>query len=341
MKQRLSLFSAVFTLIAVFSATNASAQLDEVREVTGLPIAIGQAVIYGQVMIQNIDRNEKRPTIFVSLVISGTQVDRRSANSSGYFHFMQRARPGSTLVLEVNGVEVSRAFLAPTGNAQVRQDFTLDWRAFSGATKTPPAATISAKDAYTRSDANEAEFGKAMELIKAGKNDEAVLKFDALLANDPKDHIAWMMLGTLHLDGKKYDKAEDAFKRSITLRPDFAMALVNYGRLEITRKSYEAAIELLLKAVAADPASADANHFLGESYLQIKKGSLAVGYLNKAIELAPIAKADLHLRLATLYNGANLKDRAAEEYKMFLEKVKDHPDKKKFEQYIKENKAKS
>jgi hypothetical protein len=43
------------------------------------------------------------------------------------------------------------------------------------------------------------------------------------------------------------------------------------------------------------------------------------------------------LRLAALYNAAGLKDRAALEYKAFLEKVKTHPDRKKFEQYVKDN----
>ena len=38
-----------------------------------------------------------------------------------------------------------------------------------------------------------------------------------------------------------------------------------------------------------------------------------------------------------LYNAAGLKDRAAAEYKMFLEKVPDHPEKTKFEKYIAEN----
>ncbi len=59
--------------------------------------------------------------------------------------------------------------------------------------------------------------------------------------------------------------------------------------------------------------------------------------LNKAIELAPKEKAEIHLRLAMLYNAAGLKDRAATEYKMFLEKVPDHPEKTKFEKYIAEN----
>jgi hypothetical protein len=46
------------------------------------------------------------------------------------------------------------------------------------------------------------------------------------------------------------------------------------------------------------------------------------------------------LRLAALYNAAGLKDRAAAEYEQFLAKNPNHPDRKKFEEYIKENKKK-
>jgi hypothetical protein len=53
--------------------------------------------------------------------------------------------------------------------------------------------------------------------------------------------------------------------------------------------------------------------------------------LNEAIRLAPIEKAEIHLRLAQLYNGANLKDKAVEEYKLFLGKVPDYKDRDKLD----------
>jgi Tfp pilus assembly protein PilF len=77
---------------------------------------------------------------------------------------------------------------------------------------------------------------------------------------------------------------------------------------------------------------------LGEAYLQIKKGSVAVGYLNEAIRLDPQGKADVHLRLALLYNAAGMKDKAAIEYEEFLKKRPNYAERKKLEQYITENK---
>jgi tetratricopeptide (TPR) repeat protein len=113
---------------------------------------------------------------------------------------------------------------------------------------------------------------------------------------------------------------------------------MNLGRLRMMQKNFEGAIEPLTAAATVQPTSADANYRLGESYLQIKKGSKAVVYLYEAIKLDPIGKADAHLRLATLYNAVGLKDKAVIEYEEFLKKKPDHPDAKKFRDYVAANK---
>ena len=95
---------------------------------------------------------------------------------------------------------------------------------------------------------------------------------------------------------------------------------------------------MLSRAVKLRATSADANYLLGESYLQVKKGSLAVGYLNEALRLDPIGMAEVHLRLGLLYNAAGMKDKAANEYEQFLKKKPDYPDRKKLEKYIADNK---
>ena len=64
---------------------------------------------------------------------------------------------------------------------------------------------------------------------------------------------------------------------------------------------------------------------------------MAVGYLNQALKLDPVGMADARLRLGALYNAAGMKDKAVVEYRAFLEVVKDHPDRAKIEQYIKDN----
>ena len=68
-----------------------------------------------------------------------------------------------------------------------------------------------------------------------------------------------------------------------------------------------------------------------------RKGTLGVEVLNEAIRLEPVAMAESHLLLAALYDRAGAKFMATREYKMFLEKLPEHKDAKKFKRYIEEN----
>jgi hypothetical protein len=51
--------------------------------------------------------------------------------------------------------------------------------------------------------------------------------------------------------------------------------------------------------------------------------------------------AECHLLLARLYDRAGAKDMASREYVLFLQKVPEHPEKQKFDSYIKANPPKS
>ena len=145
-------------------------------------------------------------------------------------------------------------------------------------------------------------------------------------------------MGTALLSQKDDQDAETAYLTAIEKQPTYMLALVNLGRLRVVKKKYEGAIESLSQALKIQPESATANFYLGEAYLQVKKGSKAVIYFNEALKLDPIGKADAHLRLATLYNAAGVKERAANEYEQFLKKKPDYPHKSKLLQYILENK---
>jgi tetratricopeptide (TPR) repeat protein len=330
-------------LICAFACTcqTVSAQVDDVSEVTGLPIPIGAPVIYGQVLIKNFPKDARRPNIVVYLRNGGAQLDKYQTNDKGYWYFLKNPTDGHSLTFEVDGIEVGRAIIASAGSNRFRQDVEFDWNSLKGGSAGPSGAgVVSARDRYGRGAEAEKMFEKALSARNAD-GERALKLLIEVVQKDDKDFNAWMQIGALHYSAKRMDEAKNAYNKAISLKPDYFLALLNLGKLELSQKNYEAAVPVLLKAVEADANSADANHLLGESYLQIKKGSLAVGYLNKAIELAPIEKAEVHLRLAALYNAAGLKDRASSEYKAFLEKVKDHPDKKKLEQYIKDNPPKT
>jgi tetratricopeptide (TPR) repeat protein len=92
-----------------------------------------------------------------------------------------------------------------------------------------------------------------------------------------------------------------------------------------------------VQATQTDPGFAPAFRSLGEAYLVEKKGSLAIPALNEALRLAPMEMAQCHLMLAWLFDAAGDRKDAAAQYKEFLKKVPDHPEKAKMEKYIAEN----
>lgn len=267
-------------------------------------------------------------------------IARQTVSSNGRYRFNNLPSGVYDLAVELENVEVARIrveLVSPLPIDQ-RQDISLELRA--PVTSSVKPVSVSVEDFYQRSPANQKLFERAQAATDKKKYVEAVGLFNELVANDPKDFQAWSELGTVYLIEQKPTEAEKAYANAIDVRPKFFLGLMNLARLRMMQKKFEGAIEPLTAALGINAASADANYYLGEAYLQVKKGSKAVGYLNEALKLDPVGKADAHLRLATLYNAVGMKDKAAIEYDEFLKKKPDYPESKKLKAYIDANKPK-
>ena len=273
--------------------------------------------------------------------LSRQVVARQTVTSNGRYRFNNLNSGVYDLVVESENVEVARIrveLVSPLAT-DLRQDINLELRP-TGSFSTKPAS-ISAEDFYQRTSANQKLFEKAQAATDNKKYIDAESLFNELVTNDPKDFQAWTELGTVYLLEQKLTEADKAYASAVQIRPGFFLGQMNLGRLRMMQKNYEDAIEPLTAAVNLHATSADANYYLGEAYLQIKKGSKAVGYLNQAIKLDPVGKAEAHLRLATLYKAVGMKDKAVIEYEEFLKKKPDYHDAKKLREYIEANKPKN
>jgi len=291
--------------------------------------------IYGRVSVKGLQTNVKVPRITVSIANTKDRADRMTLTESGNFCFKQRGS-GGTLIVEIDGVEVARRSLAPMGAAQQREDFEIQ---MNGKGPVPPGA-ISARFSHPYNEKTADLYKRATEAEKARDLKAAAGLLDQIVAADPADFIAWAKLGTVYFEIQQYDEAEAALRKAITLKPEYTPAWINAGKLRLTRKQPEAAIEVFKHAASLDPTSARAYQLLGETYIQTKQGSLGARALNEALKIDPIGMAECHLLLGRLYDLAGAKDQAIREYKSFLEKVPEHPEKKRLEAYIKKNPAK-
>lgn len=312
--------------------------------------------LFGDVKVDESKAAEQKPlTLDVILYAkSGEVVGRQKVSNNGRYRFLNIFNGEYDIAIEIENTEVARIAVIISGGTgvgsvaatgqytdDIRKDIELEWRPGAAGNKPGNPATIFPEDAYDRKGTNKGRFDKAQAAFDKKEYEAAVTLFTQIVTEDSQDFQAWSEMGTIHLVQKNLEEAEKAYLHAIEIRPKFFLALLNLGRLRLKQKNFDGAITALDQALAVRPTSADANYLIGDAYLQVKKGSKAVGYLNEALKLEPVKMAEAHLRLATLYNAAGYKDRAAAEYEEFLKKQPDYPDRKKLEQYIDANKPKA
>ena len=302
----------------------------------------GGHTLFGDFKIDDDQPVGVRPQTFFILLysVSGKLLSRQTVGSPGRYRFHDVANGEYDLVVESENQEAVRVrvMLMERSKTDIRRDINLEWRVRPGSQAQGNVAAIAAPDDYKRLPENDTRLRKAQEAIRKKEYKDAIALLRQILTMDQKDFVVWTELGTVHFKQGDTLEAEKSYLSALQEKPSFLLALLNLGKLQMSEKKFEGAIEVLTRAVEVDSKSSDANYFLGESYLQIKKGSKAVGFFEEALRLDPIGKAEAHIRLGALYKGAGMKDKAVAEYEKFLAKKPDYPDRKQLEQYISENK---
>lgn len=308
----------------------------------------GNNTLYGDLKVDESKVSGLKPMSF-EVVLTGrnrSSIGRQTVARNGRFRFENLSNGTYYISVRLEGSEVANVrvtLLASAGDSRIggdyRQDIALEWRpAPTG--REEKGRVISAAKVYDRTTANGSLFDKAEKSMGEKDYARAITLLHQLVASDQKDYEAWTELGTAYFLTKKHEEAERAYSQALQLEPTFILALLDLGKLHLEQKNFESAIETLTKAVALPPPSAEANYFLGEAYLNLKKGSKAVAYMNEALKIDPLGKAEIHLRIAEIYDAVGLKDLASLEYEKFLTKRPDYPDKKKLQRYITQNKGK-
>lgn len=296
--------------------------------------------LYGDVKVDESKVSGLQPATFEIILQSErlTTIGRQSVPKNGRYRFENLAAGTYYLVVLVETTQITsiRVRLSGAVGTDFRQDIALEWRPDSPIAKNK-AGVIDATR-YKRSSSNESLFAKSREAVNRKEYEHAKSLLQEIVNTDKHDFEAWIELGTVEFAQKHYIDAEKCYLTAIEERPDSLLAMLDLGKLRLIQNNYSAAIEILSKAVKLTPPSAEANYFLGEAYLGTGKGSKAVFYMNEALRMEPIAKAEIHLRIAAIYENVGLKDLAAAEYEQFLKKRPDYSERKKLEKYIAANK---
>ncbi|CAN5694923.1 hypothetical protein BH24ACI3_BH24ACI3_09400 [soil metagenome] len=325
------------TILAFFSLAT-FAQIDDIcGEFGHMAMLDSQRLttpyIYGKIRLSGVAEGVKLPKVTVVYSNRAQSPERITVGRTGNYCFRIRGNGDGTLIVDVDGVEVARRGVASFAAAQQREDFDV----VMGPAKASASGGVGSKFARPANPKTVELYKKAAESEKAKDVPSAIGHLKAIVTADPEDFFAWGLLASLQLDRKEYADAEASLRKAIELRADYTPAWITAGRVRLAQKQNEAAIEIFKHAAELEPNNARVFQLLGETYLLTKQGSLGSDALQRAIELDPMGMAVLHLHLAHLYQLAKANKEAAKEYKAFLAKFPNHPDKAKYEKFIKEN----
>lgn len=327
--------ATIGVFVLVLLVCSSQAQIDDICNEAGLTPSLDSPFahvpyVYGRVILKGFDVG-KTPRVAV-MFSEGSSVRRWMVSKTGNYCFRRSGGTG-ILTIEVDGIEAARRSLPSFGGSQQREDFEIHAQGWQ---RGSAPGLISAKR-HPPNKKTADHFRRLDDILKSGDSAAAVNLLKEIVKIDPADFTAWAHLGLIYFHDKSLTEAEAAFRRCLELEIEYLPAWLYMGQIRMAQKQYVAAVEILKHTTTLDAKSARAFQLLGEAYLQSKQGTLGVEALMTAIKLDPVGMAECHLQIAHLYELAGAKQLAAKEYKLFLDKVPDHADKRRFEKFIKEN----
>jgi tetratricopeptide (TPR) repeat protein len=231
-------------------------------------------------------------------------------------------------------ITAAKDALSTTKETDIHLDMlTLDLKLESGGAKAPGSKEDVAK-AKARAEAMTKAFTEGVELSNQGKTDEAIAKFQEVIAAVPNCAECYANIGTVNGQAKKYEAAEAAYKKAIELKPDFAEAYNGLANVYNAEKKFDLAAEASKKAmdlVGAAPAGAAGGAPAGASASQIFNQGVILWNAGKIPEakaqFEAAVKADPNLADAQYWLGMALVNAGTKES---MAEAKPH-----FETYLK------
>jgi tetratricopeptide (TPR) repeat protein len=176
------------------------------------------------------------------------------------------------------------------------------------------------KEAEAKANALKGAFEAGVTLSNESKYDEAIAKFNEVIAGAPKCVECYTNIGTVSIRKKDYDGAEAAFKKAIEINPNSADAYNGLATVYNSQKKFDQAAEASAQAqklagASAGPGAAggaSAASVFNQGVIMWNAGKIpeAKKQFEEAVKLDPkLADAHYWLGMANL-NGGNMPEAA-------------------------------
>ena len=102
-------------------------------------------------------------------------------------------------------------------------------------------------------------FAEGLDLSRAGKHDDAIAKFASVAQANAACSDCYYNIGYSYQQKKEYDKAEEAYKKAIEIKPNYADAYTGLANIYTAQRKFDLAADASAKALefsGAAPAGA-------------------------------------------------------------------------------------
>jgi tetratricopeptide (TPR) repeat protein len=181
------------------------------------------------------------------------------------------------------------------------------------------------KKAEEKMNAVKTAFADGVALSNEGKHDEAVARFNEVIANAPKCVECYNNIGTVYTRKQDYAQAEAAFKKALEINPQSADAYNGLATVYNAQKKFDQAAEASAQAqkiagTAGATGGGNAGTVYNQGVIAWNAGKIAEAkkLFQNAVELDPkLADAHYWLGMATVNEG-QLPD-AVKHFEKYLE----------------------
>jgi tetratricopeptide (TPR) repeat protein len=167
------------------------------------------------------------------------------------------------------------------------------------------------------------EFQRAHRDIGKPDIEAAITRLERAVAIAPQFWAAWNDLGSLAAMTRRFDRAEECFRKALNEEPGNFEPRVNLGGVLLSTRKFDEALEHNLYALKIRPNDALANAQAGIAYFQLGRLEQAEERLERARQIDPAHYSYPQLILADIHVKRKLPAKAAEALEDFLRR---HPD---------------
>lgn len=196
----------------------------------------------------------------------------------------------------------------------------------------PGAGPANTEEAAKKAAALRTSFDEAVALSTAGKNDEAIAKFNEVITAAPTCASCWANIGAIHLKTDKFDEAEKAYKQALEVDPELSAAYTGLMNVYNAQRKFDEAEKMAAEAAkrstsASGGGNPDALYNQGVVQWNANKFTEAQQAFEGAIKADP-NYAEAHFMLGKVYINLGKLGESATEFETYLKLAPSGPNAK-------------